>query len=427
MEADQDFLVVLTDECEVNGTLWDQRSQTRSAELTALSEAIEALETGVVPNWGSNKKLVDLQRSKVAASSKVEAAGRWAWIESGRAPSFLQLRGSSSRSPATATKKALELLADASKRVGSPLLSAAVLKAKVSEDHFVKVRGIIKDLVARLKADAEAEATTKSYCDEHMSAATTSRDQLKEELEGTESKISAAVAKIKELEADIASLSDAVAANAKALNEATEIRIEDSAANNKTVVEAGAGKEAVELAIKILRGFYDSQGVFLQKNSYEPAVPTDANREGKTVADLAPEVFSVDYKGKQQESKGIIGLLEVILADFDRTEVTVTDEEESSQLDFEELESDTNADTALKNGDIDTKKGQLTETEDELVNLKDAKAASEAQLASTMEELEKLRLMCIQGEETYAERVAKREKEIASLKEALEILDNWQA
>merc|ERR1719240_2221560 len=427
MEADQDFLVVLTDECEVNGTLWDQRSQTRSAELTALSEAIEALETGVKPNWGSNKKLVDLQRSKVAASSKVEAAGRWAWIESGRAPSFLQLRGSSSRSPAAATKKALELLADASKRVGSPLLSAAVLKAKVSEDHFVKVRGIIKDLVARLKADAEAEATTKSYCDTHMKEAVTSRDQYKEELEDTESKISLAESKKQSLEADIASLSKAVAANAKALNEATEIRLDESAANNKTVTEAGAGKEAVELALSILKEFYEAQGVFLQKQGYEPYVAPDANREGKTVADLAPEVFSADYKGKQQESTGIIGILQIILADFERTETTVTKEEETSQLDFEELESDTNADTAAKNADIETKKGELTDTEDELVSLKDSKASTEALLADVISELEKLTKMCIEGEETYAERVAKREKEIAALKEALEILDNWQA
>jgi len=34
--------------------------------------------------------------------------------------------------------------------------------------------------------------------------------------------------------------------------------------------------------------------------------------------------------------------------------------------------------------------------------------------------------MCVEGEETYAQRVAKREKEIAALKEAMVILDEWQ-
>jgi len=34
--------------------------------------------------------------------------------------------------------------------------------------------------------------------------------------------------------------------------------------------------------------------------------------------------------------------------------------------------------------------------------------------------------MCVDGTETYAERVKKREEEIAALKEALKILDEWQ-
>lgn len=34
--------------------------------------------------------------------------------------------------------------------------------------------------------------------------------------------------------------------------------------------------------------------------------------------------------------------------------------------------------------------------------------------------------MCVKGEETYAERVQKRNDEIAALKEAMTILDEWQ-
>merc|ERR1719356_1617553 len=254
----------------------------------------------------------------------------------------------------------------------------------------------------------------------------TTRDSTKEELETIGSEISLAESQQMQLESEIAALSKAVAANAKALNEATIIRTEESAANKKTISEAGAGKAAVELALSILRKFYDSQGVFLQKGGYLPYVAPDANREGKTVGDLAPDVFSVDYKGKQQESKGVIGLLEVILSDFERSETTVTTEEEMSQEDFEELESDTNKDTETKNGQIAAKQGELTETKDDLVSLKDEKANKEATLSLTLEELEKLKKMCVDGEETYAERVAKREKEIEALKEALQILDTWQ-
>merc|ERR1719199_1603047 len=59
--ADQSFLDVLTGDCEAKAGLWDQRSKNRAAELTALGEALEALETGVKPNWGANQKLAGLQ------------------------------------------------------------------------------------------------------------------------------------------------------------------------------------------------------------------------------------------------------------------------------------------------------------------------------------------------------------------------------
>merc|ERR1719433_277444 len=61
-EADQAFLKVLQANCEEKAEAWDQRSQTRTAELTAIGKAMEALESGVVPNYAANKKLVDLHQ-----------------------------------------------------------------------------------------------------------------------------------------------------------------------------------------------------------------------------------------------------------------------------------------------------------------------------------------------------------------------------
>merc|ERR1711920_913947 len=80
--ADESFMKVLTDKCQDTAELWDHRSMTRAAELTAIAKALEALETGVVPNWGANKKLVGLQKKQTV---KVRATPS----------SFLQLRGSS--------------------------------------------------------------------------------------------------------------------------------------------------------------------------------------------------------------------------------------------------------------------------------------------------------------------------------------------
>ena len=50
------------------------------------------------------------------------------------------------------------------------------MRVTVAADHFVKVRGLIKDLIAKLKADAKSEATQKGNCDTGMAKAIAGRD-----------------------------------------------------------------------------------------------------------------------------------------------------------------------------------------------------------------------------------------------------------
>merc|ERR1719163_1376079 len=70
---------------------------------------------------------------------------------------------------------------------------------------------------------------------------------------------------------------------------------------------------------------------------------------------------------------------------------------------------------------------QVVEFTDKLAEIqqknKDAKDALDIALA----QLEKLKGMCIEGGETWEERNAKREREIAALKEAMKVLDEWKS
>merc|ERR1719203_1189895 len=72
--SDEAFMGVLQTNCQDTAALWDQRSLTRSAELTAISQAMEALKTGVAPNWQANKKLVGLQKRSAVK-------GHWVYVE----------------------------------------------------------------------------------------------------------------------------------------------------------------------------------------------------------------------------------------------------------------------------------------------------------------------------------------------------------
>uniref|UniRef100_A0A7S3TR87 Uncharacterized protein n=1 Tax=Strombidinopsis acuminata TaxID=141414 RepID=A0A7S3TR87_9SPIT len=424
--ADISFRDVLAADCESKAGLWDQRSLTRANELQAIGEAIHALESGVAPNWQANRKLVGLQKKAQVVSAAPR--GHWVYVEdqspahakADKVPSFLQLRGSRHGDAAQQTAKAQAFLLQAAKKLNSPVLSAMALKVQTSEDHFVKVRSIIKDLVQRLEDQAQAEATQKSYCDVQMAAATNKRDSSKELEEAKVAAITSEEADKKILEGEIAVLSKEIAELKKALLEATELRQEEKADNTKVINDAGAGKEAVEYALQVLKAFYEG-AAFVQY------VPPNSDRAGKTVGDYAPEVFDSEYKGSQDASKGILGMLEVILSDFDRTDQTVTDEEEAADQQFTAFETANLQDTDTKEKAVSAKRGEIKDIEDDLVTLTDEKAAAVKAYEGALAELASLHSMCVQGEETHEERAAKRKKEIEALKEAHGILENWQA
>merc|ERR1719171_1419790 len=188
-----------------------------------------------------------------------------------------------------------------------------------------------------------------------------------------------------------------------------ELRMAERTENEKTIADAESGKAAVEMAIKVLSDFYDN--AFLQTGY----IPPNADRSGKSVKDLAPESFSGEYHGNQEAGTGIIAILEVILSDFDRTIDKVTSEEEAAQAEFEKFEEETKASIDEKTKSKEGKEKEAVECKDKLAKLKDDTMDAEKQLESAQAELDKLKSMCVEGEESYEERRAKREQELAAL------------
>merc|ERR1719460_3234423 len=115
------------------------------------------------------------------------------------------------------------------------------------------------------------------------------------------------------LKEEIDDLHKEVAELNKALNEATQLRVNEKKENLKTIADANAGLVGVTRAMKILKDFYG--GALLQVQ-YKPP-KSDAS--GNTVADLAPDTFDGEYEGNQAASTGIIGQLDVIKSDFQGT------------------------------------------------------------------------------------------------------------
>lgn len=405
--ADQGFLDDLTTKCEAKAEAWDKRSTTRASELTALTQAVELLK-GMGGLYNTNTKLVGLV-SKKSTSAIAQ-----------HAPVFFQLR---SARRATLDEKKLEQLTthlekEAHSLKSAPLAMLALQLQAAGPDHFVKVRGIIKDLIAKLEADAKSEATSKTLCDKNMKAAVEKRDKHAAAVEIAQAEVASTTADINNLKKEIADLAQEVADHNKEMLEATELRAGEKADNEKAIANADAGKAAVDQAVVLLQKFYE--GSFVQT-----VEAPKKDRDGTSMSD-APETFSGEYKGKVDSSKGIIGMLDVIASDFERTSKSVTDAEASAVKDFDDFKADNEKSTtdkeklkATKETEVETKKSDLTGFKGDL---KDGTKMNE----EAIEELEKLQASCVDTGESFAERAAHRKEEIEALKQAMQILEDWK-
>jgi len=415
--ADDTFMQDLTTQCEEKATAWDARSKTRANELTALSEALKTLKGEVSGNYNANKKLVGLvaEHSVVQASEDVEEDD-----DEDSDVTFLQKKKQLRSKRGVVVHKMVSYLRMKSKVLKSSTLSALLLRMK--EDHFVKVRGMIKDMIEKLKADAASEGDQKQWCDDEMEKATSQRDDNIGAMEGdlaSKTKAEATIARLKE---EISQLLAEVADLTKALNEATQLRGKEQAENQRTSADATAGLAGVTKAMKILHDFYDNALVQTSVN-YKPP---KGDADGNTVGDLAPDSFSGDFAGNQDAATGIIGQLDVIKSDFEGTiEQTKADEEDAASK-FDDFKTESESDIDEKEGFVKTKEGEVKSTTGDLSDHNDDLKEHTDLKLEALQELAKLKPACVDTGSDYAEQVARREQEIESLKNAYVILDEMR-
>jgi len=427
-DSDNAFMNDLTSQCEAKATAWDARSKTRAAELEALSEAMATLKGEVSGNYAANKKLVGLvtEKSKKGPKTLDEQLDADAANDDEDIDAFLQddlsfLQKKQTRSQRRVVlKKMMTFLKQQTKTLKSDTLSALMIRMK--EDHFVKVRGMIKDMITKLEADAAAEGDQKAWCDSEMEKATSARDENIGLTEGDLAAKSTSEATIAQLKEEIQTLLEEISELNKSLNEATQLRAKEKAENTKTLADATAGLAGVTKAMKILKDFYDNALIQTQ-SSYKPP---NSDASGMTVGDMAPDSFSGDFAGNQDAASGIIGQLDVIKSDFEGTiEATKTAEDEAEST-YDGYKSDTEGDVSEKEGLIKTKEGEVNTETASLSDATDDLREHTSLKEEALEELAKLKPACVDTGSDYEEKVARREQEIEALKNAYVIFDEMR-
>lgn len=437
-QADEYYQQDIVQECEKKATLWDQRSKLRAEELSSIAQAMDALKEKVAPNWKANKKLADLQLTTNGAKHGPRVVSEHAVHPEGLAetvplpPSLLQTSGKTeeaSRATAAA-ERAAHLLSESAKRLGSQELANMALRAEAFADHFGKVRSIVQDLLKRLAEEARQEGTQKSFCDQAMRREISTRDFAKGNLEVVKADLSRRISAKEEGEEHIVELSNSISKLQKGLMEATELRENERKDNEQTIAEAKEGTSGTQLALEILGNFYDGAQEDPDKLVYNlPDLGTERSREdrdGKTVKETAPDTFEENYQGETESSKFIIGMLETIHNDFVRTVKTVTLDEKNAEREFEFMKKETDFHIKHKQHNIKNIEKFLVNVKQSLLDLQSAEKEQSELLDDAEQSLDKLKPYCADDPESHEDRAAAREKEIAALQEALDILYDWQ-
>merc|ERR1719353_2430740 len=262
---------------------------------------------------------------------------------------------------------------------------------------------MIKDMIAKLKEEAAAEAAHNAWCAEE-----TKKNKLKRDKKTA--KVNLLTAEVEELTASIETMAKTIETLVKeqaeltdAVKQATAQRETENAKNTKTIAEAKAGSAAVGEALTVLKEFYASQAALLQ--------------QGKQVPEMAA------YKGNQDGKGGVVGMLEVIESDFLRLESDTTTAEEENAAEYETFVADATADKEAKHKEEVQTKLDKDQAEFE-------KSQTDKDLVAVQEELdmanayyEDLKPQCLEVKVSYEERVAQRKAEIENLKEAYKVLD----
>jgi len=273
---------------------------------------------------------------------------------------------------------------------------------------------LIQELIERLLTEAANEANQKGWCDKATADATQKRSYAADKIEDLNAKMAKLAALSDKLEEELKTLTEEIKELQTAQADAEKARKEESAENDNTVKEAKAGLDAVKMAIDILDKFYKTSAKASVDLSLAQGPLDDAPDAGFENGEA--------YKGAGAESGGIIGMMEVIQSDFERTISETKKAEAAAEKEHLEFMTETSKSLAEKTVAQKEKKRLKDETDNNFNDAEDEMSSQTKILVTSIKELMELKEACVDTGMSYADRVAMREQEIASLKKALCIL-----
>jgi len=367
LAADDKYLAELKQSCAQKASEWAQRQKSVGDETAAIEKAKSILADGV--------KVFLQTSSRMTTTAKLSA-------------------------DSDARQYVVQLLDGLSQKFHSSF-GLVQLAARAKSDPFGKIRGLVETMITRLEKEAAEEATQKAFCDEETSESKAKQADLTGKLDKTTARMEKAEADKAMLNEAIKTLEGELADMAAKQAEATQIRQDEHAEYAKSSKDFKDSAEAVAKAMAVLNDYYASAS-FVQVS----------------MSKQAPEFGGA----KSDVGSTIVSILEVAESDFTTMLAEAEAAENEAQSAYDKLVQDNAVTKATKEADVKGKGSEIKNLEVAIGNYKEDKSTTGSELDSVLEYLDKLKPQCAVKVVSYAEKKARREQEIAGLKEALQIL-----
>jgi len=376
LSEDEKTLAETKDMCKQAEEEYKARVAARGEEIRAIAETIKIL-TSDEAREQFGKTVTFLQVDKVASSTA------------------LQQR---------AMRAAVELVLSVATKHKDMALASAMVRTRL--DAFTKVKKMMDDMLAELKAQQKAEEEKMEFCKKEIDSTEDEIKQGKWDLEDLQEKKLELENAIEKLKDEIVSLKDEIGALEQSLKKAGEDRKAENLVFKQAVADQRITAQILKKALARLEMQYGAK--FMQVGTHKGFAP--------------PPPKPGAYQSKGLEAGGPMGLLTEIIKNAEQEEAKLIADEQDAQTSYGKFAQDATdtieADRAavLEKTELQSKtEGALSETEEAILE-------KETSLTKLAELLTNLHADCDYVMKYFEVRQEARAEEMDSIEQAKAIL-----
>jgi hypothetical protein len=279
------------------------------------------------------------------------------------------------------------------------------------DDVFTKVKAMIEQDIAEIEKAMADDTTEKTYCDEEIAKTEAKKAELDDDIAKLTGKIDKAASQSAQVKERVAEAQESLLAISKNQVELDTIRREQSADYKQAKSDLEAGISGVEKALAVLRDYYGAgSAAMIQQGDWSASM-------------LQQPARPVSHSRSTGGASGIIAILELCEGDFSKDLANEEAAESDAQESYDKQTQENKIQKTMKEQDVKYQTQEFKGLDAEIAELTSDHRTVGTEHDAVLEYYARIKGRCIAKPSTFEERKARREEEIAGLKETLAALD----